>query len=152
MFVIPSILKEITAAIRSEFAPQDPKRFAHLSVKPWNWNGEFEAKEDKKGGAILVNRSTNTYEFGQYANIKIDEYLTALDIQELRARKLNPDNPAYTKCKEYFAANPYCNEKDMAPMSVGDQSKGEYFAGVSINTCEKVLAAFRAYIEDKPTF
>ena len=146
------LLTHIRNEIQAAFAPPDPKRYAHMSVKPWNWDGEFEGKTDIKGGAILVNKTTQTFEFGQYANIKIEDYLTALDIQELRARKLNPDNPAYTKCKEYFSKNPFCNEKDMAPMSVGDQSKGEYFAGVSINTCEKVLAAFRAYIEDKPTF
>lgn len=144
------IIKEIRAAVLSEFASPDPKRYAVAA--PWNWSGEFEKVEDKRGGAILVNKSTNTFEFGQYANVKIEPYLTALDIKELRARKLNPDNPAYTKCKEYFAVNPYCFEKDMAAMSVGDQSKGEYFAGVSANTCEKVLAAFRAFIEDKPTF
>ncbi len=146
------ILLEIKDAVAYSFAPQDPKRFATTGATPWNWNGEYEGKIETKGGAILVNKTTQTFEFGQYSNIKIEPYLTALDIQELRARKLNPDNPAYSKCKEYFAANPFCNEKDMAPMSAGDQSQGEYFAGVSINTCEKVLAAFRAYIEDKPTF
>lgn len=141
------IVREIYAAVRSEFAPQDPKRFAHLSVPPWNWNGEFEAKTETRGGAILVDEVRSVWEFGQYANVKIEPYLTALDIQELRARNLNPDNPAYTKCKEYFSKNPFCNESDMAPMSGGDD-----FKGLAVNTCEKVLAAFRAYLVDKPTF
>lgn len=138
-----SIIREIRAA----FSPPNPKRFAHLSVYPTNWNGENEGKTETRGGPILVNQTTKTFEFGQYANIEIPPYLTALDIKELRARDLNPDNPAYTKCKEYFSKNPYCTKKELAA-----ESKGEYHDGISINTAEKVLAAFRMYLEAKPTF
>ena len=148
----PAIFSEIKEAIASAFAEPDPLRFAHLSTYPANWNGELEGKQSRKGGAILVDEVRSVWEFGEYANVKIEDYLTAIDIQELRARKLNPDNPAYSKCKQYFSKNPFCTESDMAAVSAGDQSKGEYFAGVSPNTCEKVLAAFRAYLVDKPTF
>lgn len=149
---IQSAFSEIKQVVTSAFAEPDPLRFAHLSTYPANWNGELEGKQGRRGGAILVDDVRSVWEFGEYANVKIEPYLTALDIQELRARNLNPDNPAYSKCKEYFSKNPFCNESDMAPMSGGDESKGEYFKGLAVNTCEKVLAAFRAYLVDKPTF
>jgi hypothetical protein len=132
--------------------PPDPKRFA-VSAAPWNWNGEYEAKDDgKKGGAILVNEHTKTFEFGQYSGIEIPECLTDLDRQELRRVGLAPDEPYYAKCKAYFAKNPHCKKKDLAANSGGDAELGEYWDKISIHTAQKVLAAFRAFLVDKPTF
>lgn len=142
-----ALFKEIRNEIKAAFAPPDPKRFAHLSVRPWNWNGEYEAKEEKKSGAILVDEIRNAWEFGRYASVEIPDYLTDLDKQGLKKFNLAPDNPAYSNCKKYFSNNPFCTKKELAANS-GD----EYSEGIMPETAAKVLAAFRAFLVDKPTF
>lgn len=142
-----SIVLEVWAAVVSEFAAPDPLRFAHASTTPWNWHGENEAKEDNKGGAILVNKERRVFEFGAYSNIEIDEHLNDLDIQELQKRNLDPENPAYANCKAYFSKMRYCTKVELAANS-GD----EYNEGIKPETAAKVLAAFRAFLVDKPTF
>lgn len=125
--------------------PADPKRFAP-TVAPFNWNGDAVAKPGKGSGAILVNRETNTYEFGRH-DVQIDPNLTDLDIKGLQKRGLDPTNPAYAKAKEYFAKMPFCTKDELAANSSGDG-----FEGIKPNTAKDVLGAFRAFLVDKPTF
>ena len=122
----------------------DPKRYAVESA-PHNWNGTVE-HTGKKSGAVLVNANTNTFEFGR-TNIEIPEQLTDLDKKGLQARGLDPENPAYAACKKYFAKMPFCNKQDLAANSSGDD-----FQGITPNTAKNVLAAFREYLIDKPSF
>ena len=136
------IVKEFQAA----FAPLDPMRFAEYSAPPPNWFGELERKIDRSTGAILVNADTNTYEFGR-TKVEIPEHLTALDIQGLKNRGLDPTNPAYAACKAYFAKMPFCTKDDLAANSGGPD-----FEGIKANTAKDVLGAFRAFLVDKPSF
>ena len=122
----------------------DPKRYAAQSA-PHNWNGTVNV-DAKRSGAVLVNQETNTFEFGR-TNVEIPEHLTDLDKKGLQARGLDPENPAYAACKKYFAKMPFCNKQDLAANSSGDD-----FQGITPNTAKNVLAAFREYLIDKPTF
>jgi hypothetical protein len=142
-----SIFQSIRNEIKAAFEPADPKRFSTVGATPWNWNGEFEKRDDRKGGPILTNRETQTFEFGQTGLIEIPEYLTELDVQELRKRNLDPNNPAYAICKAYFSKMRFCTKTELAANS-GD----DYNEGIMPETAAKVLAAFRAYLVDKPTF
>jgi len=139
--------KTMLNLLRSIFAPPDPMRFAGESTPPPNWFGELEkVPEQRRDRAILVNEATNTFEFGQ-PRIDIPEHLTAKDCEELRKRGLNPDNPAYAACKRYFSKMPYCSKADLAA-----NSEGQDFEGITQHTAKDVLAAFRAFLVDKPTF
>lgn len=132
---------------RSIFATPDPMRFSGESMPPPNWFGELEKAPVKdRSGAILVNPATNTYEFGRLT-VDIPEHLTAKDCEELRKRGLNPDNPAYAACKRYFSKMPYCTKVELAA-----NSDGPDFEGITQHTAKDVLAAFRAFLVDKPTF
>ena len=124
--------------------PPDPKRYAAQSA-PHNWNGKVE-DTGKRSGAVLVNERTNTFEFG-HTNVNISEELTDLDIKGLKSRGLDPGNPAYAACKKYFSKMPFCNKQDLAANSSGDD-----FQGITAHTAKNVLAAFREYLIDKPTF
>ena len=124
--------------------PPDPKRYAAQSA-PYNWNGTVNV-DTRRGGAKLVNEKTNTFEFG-LSSVEIPEDLTDLDKKGLQARGLDPENPAYAACKKYFAKMPFCNKQDLAANSSGDD-----FQGITPNTAKNVLAAFREYLIDKPTF
>jgi hypothetical protein len=137
-------IHELINTIKSAFAEPDPKRFA-LSAPPPNWNG-VKADTGKRSGAVLVNERTNTFEFGR-TNVDIPEHLTELDKAALSKRGLDPGNPAYTACKAYFAKMPMCDRKDLAA-----NSGGEDFPGITAHTAKNVLAAFREYLIDKPTF
>lgn len=139
----------LISAIKSAFAPPDPMRFAHLSEPAPNWFGELERRPDKSTGAILVNAKTNTYEFGR-TKIDIPEHLTPLDIQGLRNRGLAPDgdfSESYAACKVYFSKMPFCTKYDMAA-----NLKAGGFKELSPETIKDVLAAFRAFLVDKPSF
>lgn len=122
----------------------DPKRYAAESA-PHNWNGTVNV-DTKRSGAVLVNPETNTFEFGR-TNVEIPEHLTDLDKKGLQARGLDPENPAYAACKAYFSKMPFCNKQDLAANSSGDD-----FQGITPNTAKNVLAAFREYLIDKPSF
>lgn len=141
-----NIFRHIRAELASAFAAPRPDRYAHLSVVPPNWNGELERKADKSSGAILVNAATQTFEFGR-TRIDIPEHLTSLDIQGLRNRGLDPENPAYAKCKAYFSKMPFCTKEDLAANSSGPDHEG-----IKPNTAKDVLGAFRAFLVDKPSF
>lgn len=135
---------------RSIFATPDPMRFSGESMPPPNWFGELEKAPVKdRSGAILVNPVTNTYEFGRLT-IDIPEHLTAKDCEELRKRGLNPEGDyklAYEACKRYFSKMPYCTKAELAANSDGPDHEG-----ITQNTAKDVLAAFRAFLVDKPTF
>ena len=133
--------------VRDALATPDPRRFATTGATPYNWNGEHSGTKEVKGGAILVDEVRRVFEFGRYSNEEIPDYLTDLDKEGLRAYKLDPENPAYTSCKEYFSKNPYCHEHELAA-----NSSGEFHKGIKANTAVKVLAAFRVGLVDKPTF
>lgn len=139
-------LTHIKSEFQSAFAAPDPMRFASESVPPPNWFGELERKKDRSTGAILVNEETNTFEFGR-TRVDIPEHLTALDIQGLINRKLDPNNPAYAKCKAYFSKMPFCTKDELSANSSGDG-----FDGIKPNTAKDVLGAFRAFLVDKPSF
>ena len=140
------LLTTLRNKIQAVFAPPDPMRFAGHSQPAPNWFGELERKVDKSTGAILVNASTNTYEFGR-TKVEIPEHLTALDIQGLKNRGLDPANPAYAKCKAYFSKMPFCTKEDLAANSSGPDHEG-----IKANTAKDVLGAFRAFLVDKPSF
>lgn len=140
-------IKSIATEFNAAFGPQDPLRFSAAITAPPNWFGELEALPKKeRDGAILVNRETNTYEFGR-VGVEIDPNLTALDIEGLRKKKLDPNNPAYAKCKLYFSKMPFCNKEDLAA-----NSGGETHDPIKPHTAKDVLAVFRAFLVDKPTF
>jgi hypothetical protein len=143
---MPNPFATILNEVRAAFAQPDPMRFASLSVPPPNWFGELERKVDKSTGAILVNKDTNTYEFGR-TRVEIPEHLTDLDIKGLQNRKLDPTNPAYAKAKAYFSKMPFCTKEDLAANSSGPDHEG-----IKPNTAKDVLGAFRAFLVDKPTF
>lgn len=140
-------MKTIISALRDLLKPPpaDPRRFAQ-EAPPWNWHGDAETGMGKKSGPVLVNQRTQTFEFGRIVN-GVPPFLTDLDRAELRARDLNPDNPAYARCKEYFSKMPFCTAKEMAANSGGPD-----FEGLKASTCKDVLAAFRVGIVEKPTF
>lgn len=141
-----NLLQNIRKEFQAAFAQPDPMRFAELSQPAPNWFGELERKADKSTGAILVNKDTNTYEFGR-TRVEIPEHLTPLDIQGLQNRKLDPTNPAYAAAKAYFAKMPFCTKEDLAA-----NSSGPDFEGIKPNTAKDVLGAFRAFLVDKPSF
>jgi hypothetical protein len=145
--MIRNILTTIRTQISAAFAEPDPLRFAEVGAAPSNWRGELVVKNTPKGGPILTNKDTRTFEFGQYSTALIHEHLTELDKECLQTYNLDVENPAYALCKRYFAANPYCTKTELAA-----NSSDTYTKGISANTAAKVLAAFRAYLEDKPTF
>jgi len=124
----------------------DPMRFAVHSVPPPNWFGELERIKDRTTGAILVNPTTQTFEFGR-TKVEIPEHLTDLDKQGLKNRGLDPANPAYTKCKAYFSKMPFCTKEDLAANSSGPDHEG-----IKANTAKDVLGAFRQFLVDKPSF
>lgn len=132
--------------VRAAFAEPDPLRFAHMSTPAPNWNGELVGVRKQASGPVLVNKETVTFEFGR-TDVHIDPFLTALDIQELRKRKLDPDNPAYATAKSYFAKMPFCNKEDLAANSGGPTHEA-----IKPNTAKDALGAFRAFLVDKPTF
>lgn len=128
------------------FQKPDPKRFAHLSTPAPNWHGELVGVKRKETGPVLVNKETVTFEFGR-TDVHIEPHLTALDIQELKNRRLDPTNPAYAKAKAYFSKMPFCTKEDLAA-----NSGGLDFEGIKPNTAKDVLGAFRAFLVEKPTF
>lgn len=140
------LLTTIRNKIKAAFASPDPMRFAGHSRPAPNWFGELERVNDRSTGAILVNASTNTYEFGR-TKVEIPEHLTALDIQGLKNRGLDPNNPAYAACKAYFSKMPFCTKEDLAANSSGPDHEG-----IKANTAKDVLGAFRAFLVDKPSF
>lgn len=140
------MIRALINDLKAAFAPPDPKRFAVHSVPPPNWFGELEHKVDRTSGAILVNKDTNTYEFGR-TRVDIPEHLTDLDIEGLRKRGLDPENPAYAACKRYFSKMPFCTKEDLAANSGGPDHEP-----IKANTAKDVLGAFRAFLVDKPTF
>jgi len=137
-------IHDLISTIKGAFSEPDPKRFA-LSAPPPNWNG-VKVDTGKRSGAVLVNERTNTFEFGR-TNVEIPEHLTELDKRGLQARGLDPENPAYAACKAYFSKMPFCNKQDLSANSSGDD-----FPGITAHTAKNVLAAFREYLIDKPTF
>lgn len=141
-----NLFTRIRQELRATFGPQDPMRFAGHSNPPQNWFGELERKQDRTSGAILVNKDTQTFEFGR-TKIDIPEHLTDLDIKGLQNRGLDPTNPAYAACKAYFSKMPYCNKDELAA-----NSGGPYHEGIKANTAKDVLGAFRAFLVDKPSF
>lgn len=146
-----NILTRIKQELKATFGPQDPMRFAVHSVPPPNWFGELERKQDRTSGAILVNKDTQTFEFGR-TKVNIPEHLTALDIKGLQSRGLDPNNPAYTACKAYFSKMPFCVKEELAANSSGKLPDGTPFEGIKANTAKDVLGAFRAFLVDKPSF
>lgn len=138
-----SLFSDIRAALFPP--PPDPKRFAPKSP-PFNWHGDQVRVSAPKSGPVLVNPVTQTFEFGRTLP-EIAEYLTDLDRAGLRKRNLNPDNPAYAAAKAYFSKMPFCGPEDLATNSAGIDHEG-----ISAGTAKDVLAAFREFLEGKPTF
>ena len=130
--------------LKAAFAPPDPKRFA-VAAPPPNWFGGGKV-DVKRSGPVLVNERTQTFEFGR-TSVEIPEHLTELDKQELRKRGLDPEQPYYAACKAYFSKRPFCNKEELAANSGGDD-----WPPITPNTAKNVLAAFRAFLVDKPTF
>ncbi len=143
-------LRHIFQEFQAAFAPPDPMRFAVHSSPPPNWFGELERKVDRTtSGPVLVNQQTNTYEFDR-ARVDVLPDLTDLDKKGLRARGLNPDGdfkPAYEAAKRYFSKQPFCKKEALAANSVTDEHPG-----FTIHTAKDVLAAFNAFLVDKPSF
>lgn len=135
----------LISALKSAFSPPDPKRFAHLSVYPTNWNGEMEGQNKKRRGinerVVLVNKGTGEFEFpdaSPFDGIEIDPRLTEKDAAGLKAHGYNPDNPAYHVAKRYFAKNPGCGKKEIA-----ENSAPPFGKPLSAETMKDVLAVFR---------
>lgn len=135
------IFNEIKAAFSTS-----PKRYAPPAAPP-NWFGELEGRKQPKAGAVLVDSRTRTFEFGRTIE-GISPHLTEADRASLAKRNLDPDNPAYARCKEYFAKMPFCGKKDMAAASADEFGLG----GISANTAKDVLGAFREFMVAKPSF
>lgn len=135
----------LISALKSAFSPPDPKRFAHLSVYPTNWNGEMEGQNKKRRGinerVVLVNEDKGEFEFpdaSPFDGIEIDPRLTEKDAAGLKAHGYNPDNPAYHVAKRYFAKNPGCGKKEIA-----ENSAPPFGRPLSPETMKDVLAVFR---------
>lgn len=145
-----SFFEHIYAAIKSEFAPPDPLRFAGHSQPPPNWFGELEGKKTKStSGPVLVNEETNTFEFDRTIP-NVPSYLTNLDKAGLRARGLNPDGafkPAYEAAKAYFSKQTGCSKADLAA-----SSKTYEHDGFTAETAKHVRDAFKAALILKATF
>jgi hypothetical protein len=134
--------------VRGAFTQPDPKRFAALSKPAPNWFGELEGKAPQKQrtGPTLVDEVRSVWEFDRTIP-DIPAHLTAVDIEALKSYGLDPNNPAYSKCKAYFSKQPYCTKADLAANSGGDDHEG-----IKAHTAKDVLAAFRKSVVGKPSF
>ena len=88
------LIKEIRAAVLSEFAPHDPRRFnqMELCVLPLPIQAIKQQKIETPPDAYLENKETNKWGFNTATAIMRSEGstpdLTAYDVHELKARDI----------------------------------------------------------------
>lgn len=142
------IFASIFAEFRGAFTTPDPMRFAGMSQPAPNWFGELEgkAKQKQTSGPTLVDEVRSVWEFDRTIP-DVPAHLTERDVEALKSYGLDPNNPAYAKCKAYFSKQPYCTKSEMAA-----NSGGEDHEPLKAHTCKDVLAAFRKSVVGKPSF
>lgn len=139
----------ILTAISQLISPpqRDPKRFAAVSEYIPNWNGENVGMRSKGtvNDRVHIDDTTRQVEFtdgaNPYSGIDIPAHLTDKDVEWIRGKKLDPNNPKYTKAKAFFSLRPWCNKEEMAEAS-----------GIAAETAKDLIPGFkRAISHHSPT-